>query len=212
MDQGGRRRGRLVDQRACLGERPLHQVAPLEVGGLEGVGEGRGLLGRLGEEQPGGAERLPHPTRRVEPGGDREGDRLQVGRSRVDARPAEQGGDPRPGGRPQAFEADPGDRPVLADDGRHVGDGPDRGEIRERQRRCRAAGHVREERLRDLEGHAAPGDAPVRVPRVRPVRVDHRERRRQVGRHAVVVGDDDVDAAATRRPRSPHGWSCRSRP
>ena len=46
--------------------------------------------------------------------------------------------------------------------GRHVGDGPDRGEVRQGEREGRAAGFVAQQQLGDLEGHAAAGQARVR--------------------------------------------------
>ena len=103
-----------------------------------------------------------------------------------------------PGRRSQAVEAEPGDRPVLADDGRHVGDGSDGREVGEVEGRGRSAGLVREEQLRDLEGDAAPRQASVRIRGVRPMRVDDGDRVGQDGRDAVMVGDDDVDPARAR--------------
>ena len=82
--------------------------------------------------------------------------------------------DPRSWVRAQALEADPGDRPVLADDRRQVGDRPDRRQVREPERGGRAAGVIGEEQLGDLERHAAPGQPPVRVGRIGPMRVDQR--------------------------------------
>ena len=118
---------------------------------------------------------------------------------------------PGRGARAQPLEAEPGDRPVLADDGRDVGDGADRREVRELERGRGATGLVGEEQLGDLERDAAAGQPAVRVGRVGTVRVDDRERRREDRRDAVVVGDDDVDAAGVAPRRSRPRWSCRSR-
>ena len=198
VDQGGGRRGGLVDHGPCLGQHPLDQVTAFEVGRLEGVGMQGGLVGRLGEQQSRGDHRLPHPAGRVEPGREREGDRLEVCRRRLDARAAEEGGDAGPRSSAQAFEPEPGDGPVLADDRRHVGDGPDGREVGQGEGRGGPAGHVGEQRLRDLEGDAGTGQPPVRVPGVRAMGVDERQRRRQDRGDAVVVGDDHVDAAGVR--------------
>ena len=81
------------------------------------------------------------------------------------------------------------------DDRGDIGDRPDRREIRQGERRGRPAGLVAQQQLGDLERDAAPGQARVRVDRVRAMRIDHREGRRQHRRDAVVVRDDDVQAA-----------------
>ena len=90
---------------------------------------GRGLGRVVGEQEPGGLERLPHPPGRVEPRGDGEGDGLEVDGLGRDPCALEERRDARARRAPQALEAEPGDRPVLADDRRHVGDGPDRREV-----------------------------------------------------------------------------------
>ena len=98
--------------------------------------------------------------------------------SGCDVGPLEEGRDAGPRRAAQPLEPEPGDRPVLADDRGHVGDGPDRREVGQVERGQRAAGLVREQELGDLEGDAAARQAAVRVGRVGPMRVDHGERRR----------------------------------
>ena len=132
----------------------------------------------VGEQQPRGLERLPHPSGRIEPRGDGERHRLEVHRGGVDPGPLEEGRDPGTRRAAQPFQPEPRDRPVLADDRRDVGDGPDRRQVGEVERGGRTARLVGEQQLGDLEGHAAPGQSSVRVGRVRPVRVDDGERRR----------------------------------
>ena len=89
-----------------------------------------GRLGRVvGEQEPGGLERLPHPAGRVEPRRDGERDGLEVDRGRGDPGAFEERGDPGPGRAAQPLETEPRDRPVLADDRRDVGDRPDRREV-----------------------------------------------------------------------------------
>jgi hypothetical protein len=189
-----RRGGHARCGRASLVESRGHEIAPRLVGGLEGGG----MLGRLGrvlrQQQACGLERLPHSTGRVEPRGDGECDGLEVRLGRGHARALEQGR--HAGSRVAAdpLEAEARDRPVLPDDRRDVGHGADGREVGQGQGEGRPAVHVGQHELGDLEGDAAAGQATIRVRRVGSVRVHQRERRWRVGRHAVVVGDDDVDA------------------
>ena len=110
----------------------------------------------------------------------------------------QEGRDAGPWSRPEAFEPEPGDGAVLADDRGHVRHRPDRGEVGQGERRGRTAGLVREQELGDLECDATPRQPPVRVGRVGAMRIDDRERVGQDGRDAMVVGDDDVDATRVR--------------
>ena len=103
---------------------------------------GRGLGRVLGQQEPGGLERLPHPTGGVEPRGDGEGDGLEVDGGRRDPGALEERRDPGPRRRPQPLEAEPRDRAVLADDRRDVGDGPDGREVGQVERGRRPAGLV----------------------------------------------------------------------
>ena len=92
-------------------------------------------------------------------------------RSRIAASPGS-------GARPQPVEAEPGDRPVLAEDRGDVGDRADRRQLGQRQGPLRTARDAGEEQLGDLERHPAPGQPRVGVGRVGPMRVDDRDRRR----------------------------------
>ncbi len=84
VDQRGRGGRRLVDEGAGLRQRPLDEVAAFEVRGLERLGVDGRILGRLGEEQSGGPQRLPHPAGRVQARRQGKGDRLEVRRGGVD--------------------------------------------------------------------------------------------------------------------------------
>ena len=148
---------------ARLADRDLHEVASGEVGGLEGVGVGGGLDRVLGEQQLGGLERLPHPPGRVEPRRDDERDRLEVDGRGHDPGAFEECRDPGSWRGPETDQPEPRDRPVLPDDRRHVGHGPDRREVREVQGEGGTAGHVGEEQLGDLERDAAPGQPAVGI-------------------------------------------------
>ena len=129
---------------------------------LERVGM-QGRLGRvLGQQEPRRLERLPHPAGRVEARREGERDRLEVDGGRVDPGALEQRGDARPRVPPEPLEPEPGDRPVLADDRRHVGDRADRGQVGQVERGLRSARQVGQEQLGDLERDAAAGQAAVR--------------------------------------------------
>ena len=217
------------DRRPCFADGRLHQVATGQVGRLEGVGVGRRLDRVACQQQPGSLQRLPHPTGGIEPWGDGERDGLQVHRGRRDPGTFEERGDPRSWRATHPLEAQPGDRPVLADHRCHVGDGADGRQVRELESGRGATGLVGEDELRDLERDATPRQAAVRVGRIGTVRVDDREGRRQDRRDAMVVGDDDVDAAGValghlgdagraavdgddqRRPEGDRGVECRHR-
>ena len=181
------------------------------------------------QQQPGSLQRLPHPTGGIEPWGDGERDGLQVHRGRRDPGTFEERGDPRSWRATHPLEAQPRDRPVLADDRCHVGDGADGRQVGELESGRGATGLVGEDELRDLERDATARQAAVRVGRIGTVRVDDREGRREDRRDAMVVGDDDVDAAGValghlgdagraavdgddqRRPEGDRGVECRHR-
>ena len=158
-----------------------------------------GLLGRLAEQQAGRNKGLAHPARGVDPRSDRERKRLDVHVARRDAGRREERHDPGPRLAPDPLQPEADDRPRLAEDRDEVGDAPDRGEVREVERGVRAAGLVGQEELGDLERDAAAGEASLRVLAVGALRVDDRERDRQLGRDPVVVGDEDVDPGRARR-------------
>ena len=80
------------------------------------------------------------------------------------------------------------------------------------ERGRRPPGSVASSSWATLKATPLPARRAIGVGRVGPVRVDERERRGQDRRDAVVVGDDDVDAALARPRRSRRrSWS-RSRP
>jgi hypothetical protein len=151
------------------------------------------LLGCLGEQQPGCLERLAHPAGGVESRREREGDGVQVDRVGRDPRAGQEGRDPGSRIGPEPLQTQPRDRPVLAHDRRDVGHGAERRKVGQVQR-DRA-----QEQMCHLERDAAAGQTPVGIARVGPVRVDDRQGRRKVRRDAVVVGDDDIDAALPRQ-------------
>ncbi len=93
----------------------------------------------------------------------------------------------------EALEPELGDDAVLADQRHHVGHGADRGELQERRQPLLPVEPLAQ-RLHDLEGDADARKVLVRVGAVGPLRVDHRQGRRQLGLRFVVVGDDEVDA------------------
>ena len=188
-----------ADDRPRLGDGRLHQVASGQVRGLQGVGVDARLDRVRGEQEARRLERLPHPAGGVEPRGDGERHRLEVDRIGLDAGPLEEGRDAGPRRAAQPFEPETRDRPVLPDDRGHVGDRSDRRQVGQVEGGQRTAGLVREQELGDLEGHAAPRQAAVRVGRVGPMGVDHGEGGGHDRRHAVVVGDDDVDPAGVGR-------------
>ena len=163
------------DRRPCLADGRLHEVATGQVGRLEGVGVGRRLDRVACQQQPGSLQRLPHPTGGIEPWGDGERDGLQVHRGRRDPGTFEERGDPRSGRATHPLEAQPRDRPVLADHRCHVGDGADGRQVGELEGGRGATGLVGEDELRDLERDATPRQAAVRVGRIGTVRVDDRE-------------------------------------
>ncbi len=99
----------------------------------------RRLLGCLGEQEPGGLERLPDPTGGVEPRREGERDRVEVEGGGRDPGPLEQGRDAGPRVGPQALEPEPGDGAVLADDRGDVGDRADRREVGQVERGTAAA-------------------------------------------------------------------------
>ena len=183
---------------ACLADRDLHEVAAGEVGGLERIGVGGSLDRVLGEQQLGGLERLALPPGSVEPRRDDERDGLEVHGRGHDPGAVEECRDPGSRRGLEADQPEPRDRPVLPDDGRHVGHAADRREVREVQGEGGTAGHLSEEQLGDLERDAAAGQPAVGVRGIGAVRVDEGQRRRQDRGDAVMVGDDDVEPARDR--------------
>ena len=162
-----------VRRGARLGDCGLHEVAASQVCRLEDDGEALGLGRVVGEQQARGVECLPHPASRVQARREAERQGLQVHVRRRRAGLRQQGGETRPRGRPQLLQPELHDRAILAEDGREIRHGADRGEIRERER------GVAEEEARQREGDAAPGEPPVRVVGVGAMRIDDRQRRRQ---------------------------------
>ena len=57
------------------------------------------------------------------------------------------------------------------------------------------------QRLHQLQRDADAGEVLVGIAAVVPLRVDHRQRRRQLGVRLVMVGDDQIDAELARAPR-----------
>ena len=155
-----------------------------------------GRLGRvLGQEQPSGLHRLADASGRVQAGRQGERDRLEVHGRRDHPCALEEGRDPGPRRRAEALQAQSRDRPVLADDGRHVGHGPDRGEVRQGEREGRATGFVAQQQLGDLEGHAAARQSRVRVHGIGPVGVHEGDGVRERRWDPVMVRHDDVQTA-----------------
>ena len=117
----------------------------------------RGRLGGIvGEQQSRRLERLAHPSGRVEAWREGERDRVEVHVGRRDTRPLQERGDARPRRASHQVQAEPRDRPVLADDRGDVGDRADRGEVGQLEGRCDSAGLVAQDQLGDLEGDATP--------------------------------------------------------
>ena len=190
------RRRRVVDgirRDSRFGDGRAQQVAPRDVGSLEHGGEIRRFGGVVGEEQPGRVERLPHPTGRVEPRRHGEGERLEVDVRRGEPGDGEQRGETGPRLGAECLQPEADDRPVLAEHGGEVCHGPDRRQVREPE------GGVVDEQSRHRERDAAAREALLRVVRVGAMRVDDGQGRRQLGRHAVMVGDDHVDPGGVRR-------------
>ena len=148
------------------------------------------------------------PTR---PAAFRRGATENASRSRstsAGARRARDSSAARPGRGPDAEPLQPelDDRPVLAEHGREIRHGADRGEIRQLER------GLAEEQSREGEGHAAAREPPLRVRRVGPVRVHDRERLRQDRGDAMMVRDEDVQAGRRSRPRPRRRSRTRCRP
>ena len=198
MDQDGRRVRGALEDRPCLGDGRLHQVAAGGVGGFEHLRALHGFRGILGEQEAGRLGGLPHPAGRIEPRRNGERDALEVDSIGLDAAPLEQGRQPWPRTASHEVQPKPRDRPVLPDDRSDVGDRADRREIGKLERSLAPTRQVPEQQARDLERHATAGEPAVRVRAVRPMRVDQRHRIREHARYPVVVGDDDVDPATPR--------------
>ena len=165
---------------------------------LERIGVRRGFGGILREQEPGRLQRLPDAPGRVQARRQRKRDRVEVHVRRGDPGTLQERGDPGPGRAAHLLEAQSRDRSVLAHDRGHVGDRSDGREVREGERRRGTARFVGQDQLRDLEGHAAAGQAHVRIARVGAMRVDDRDGRRQGRGQPMVVRDDHVDATLGR--------------
>ena len=116
---------------------------------------------------------------------------------------------PGPRRRPDPRQAETGDGAILADDGGHVGDRADDGEVRQIEGGLRTVRFSIEEQLCDLEGDPRAGQARVRVDAVWAMRIDDGHGRRQLLGHVVVVGDDDVDAGLSREGHLGHARRAR---
>ena len=103
---------------------------------------------------------------------------------------------PGRGAGPEPLQAEPDDRPRLAEDRDEVGDAADRREVGQREGGRRAAGLVGEEQLGELERDAAARQAAFRIAAVGALRIDDRDRDRELRRDAVMVGDEHVDPDA----------------
>ena len=156
-------RSQVRDGRVGLVEDRGGEVAPLAVGRLEAAGQlGRG--GGIGrQQQVRGGGHVADAADGVDARGEREGDPVQVDPLWRHAGRGQQGGDARPGRGAQPGQPETGDGAVLAGDGHHVRDRPDGRQVRQVERGGRAAGLVRQQQLRHLEGDAAAGEAVVRV-------------------------------------------------
>ena len=147
--------------------------------------------GVLGEQETGRLEGLADATGGVQPRREREATRSRGRRPRARPAPAPAVRRSQAGVSSQPLEAEPRDGPVLSTIGATSATVP----IVARSVRSRAAPRAAEQQLGDLERDAAPREARVRVAAVGAVRVDDRQGRQQLRRDAVMVGDDDVDAA-----------------
>ena len=100
----------------------------------------------------------------------------------------------------QQIEAELRDDAVLADERHDVGERADRGDLDESRQPGVASGAAAQ-RLHQLQRDADAGEVLVRIRAVVALRVDDRQRRRQLGVRLVVVGDDQIDAELARAPR-----------
>ena len=133
----------------------------------------------------------------------RERHRLQRDCARRHSRGGQQRGDPGSRGGPQALESEPRDGAVLSQDGCDVGDRADRrqvGQVGDRLDRRDTAELLQQERGH-LQRDAAPGQASIRVGRVRPLGIHDRDGAGKDVGDAVMVRDDDVDPLLRGRRR-----------
>ena len=135
-----RRAGSPATAVARLGDRDLHEVPPGEVGRLERIGVSAASAGSSASSSR--AASSASPTR---PAALSRGARANATVSRSTAAGAiagafEERRDARSWRGPQTCETQPGDRPVLADDRRHVRDRADRREVGELERGGRSTG------------------------------------------------------------------------
>ena len=114
---------------------------------------------------------------------------------------------------PQPAQAVLHDDAVLARQRHHVRHRADRHQLQKRFEHAaqlvRRPVQRRQQRLHQLERHAHAAQILFRIVAIGPVRIQHRERRRQFGFRQVMIGDDDVDrqlrwrAAPPRAARMP---------
>ena len=183
-----------------LGDRRLHEVLARRVRGLERRRELGGLLRRLGEQEPGRVERLPHPSGRVEPRRDDEAHGLEVG-TRSARCPPRASSAAIPGRGSVRIRSSPSF--AMARFSPRIGETSETVPIVARSARSSASASasisVAEQQPGDRERDAAARQVRERVVRVRAVRVDERDRRGQDLGQVVMVRDDRVDAALVGR-------------
>ena len=153
------------------------------------------------EQQPGRDVRRTHPPGGVDARRDHEGDLIAVDRLAGEPRRVEQRAQ-SDGVRTEAErrQPEPRDHPVLANQRDDVGQRADGGNLDERRQPLRLAG-AGAECLHQLQCHTDARQVLVRVGAVVPLRVDHRERRRQRRVGLVMVRDDQIDPELARPPR-----------
>ena len=93
----------------------------------------------------------------------------------------------------QQIEADLRDDAVLADERHDIGERAEGGDLDE-ARQPAVVVRLAAERLHELQRHAHTRQVLVRIGAIASLRVDHGERRRQLGVGLVMVGDDQIDA------------------
>jgi hypothetical protein len=181
---------------ARLGDGRAHEVAAGAVGLFEHRGQRGRLVDRGGEQEARGVQRLPHPPGRVQPRREDESDGLEVDAARADAGTRQERGDAGPRRGSHAFQSELRDRAVLAQHGRHVRDGPDRGQVRQLEGLGLRAGQLAQEQARHRERDARAREPAIGIGGdVVALRVDDGDRCGQDVGQVVMVGDDDVDPA-----------------
>ena len=165
---------------------------PLPVQGAQLLGQSGRAARVPGEEELGGQIGLPHPPRRVDPGGQGVADGHRGHRLVPQAGLLHQLGQPHPPGVGQGGQPGLDNGPVLPRHGHHVGHGAHRrqiGVLPEHQ-----AGPVRSRRRHgQLQGHPHAGQPLEGVGTVGAVGVHHRRSLRDGLLALMVVGDDHVN-------------------